>query len=118
MSKPKIAGIAVGALIIGIIIGGAGDTQVVEKEVQVEKIVEQPVEVERNVDQWRKLKEIDDQAFSVAIKNSELCAAGFYAVSKGDVGTIQAVTDETKKTIEEFDKLGGEREEILTELGY
>ena len=106
------------SIFFGILIGASGDTKTIEKEVTVDKIVEVPVEVEKNISEWRELKEIDDKAFQVAISNSELCAAGFYAISQGDADTVQAVADETKKNIQEFDELGGKRKEVLTKLGY
>lgn len=76
------------------------------------------VEVEKNVLIWRELKEIDDQTFLVAAKSSELSSAAFYAISQGDNGTIQAVTEEAKKNSKVFDDLKNKRKDILTKLGY
>ncbi len=76
------------------------------------------VEVEKNAALWQELKEIDDRAFQVAINNSELSAAAFYAVSQGDTGTIEAVTTEVEKNTDEFNVLGEKRKEILKKLGY
>jgi hypothetical protein len=118
MTKTKFGVIIAVAFFIGIGFGGAGKTQTIEKEVVKEVPVEKTVEVEKNGDEWRKLKSIDDEGFIVAGEAMQLCSAGYYAISNGDVNTLEAVTAETKTKTTKMLQLGAERQKVLKTLGY
>ena len=117
MTKKTIA-IGIIIFVLGVGIGGAGKTKTVEKEVVREVPVEKTVQVEKNSDEWRKLKSIDDEGFTVAGEAMELCSAGYYAISNNDVNTLQAVTNETKKKTTKMLQLATERQKVLKVLGY
>lgn len=87
-------------------------TKTIEKEVVVEKVVY----VEKNIEEWKRLKEIDDQAFEVVANTIKLCEMGLD--QNIDQSLFRSIMQSGRVETDKLLELESERIEILKTLGY
>jgi len=104
---------------VGMSIGSSNaKTNIVTKEVPVEKIVIKEIPATCDYSTWKSLKEIDDKGFGYAADGMNLCSEGFEAISEFDVKRIENITKEMTAVGVKIKNTGVERQLILKSLGY
>jgi len=98
--------------LIIIVIFFAGVEKEVIKEVTVEKIVE------KNNDDWKELKTIDDEVFTVAGESVVICSQGYEAIFENDAKKLEKLNEQMSEKAARIDSLAVQRQALLKKLGY
>lgn len=113
MTKKKLGIILVVVFFAGVITAPKTTNEVVET-----KEVVKEVEVEKDLSDWKALKAVDDQGFTIAAENMTLCSEGFQAVTRLDADEMDRVAKQLNKNTEKITDLASQRQILLTKLGY
>jgi hypothetical protein len=72
----------------------------------------------QNESDWRQLKAIDDEGFTLCSQFASDTSEMLYSLSQGDFSAVATYTAKTDETAEDITSVAEERQAMLERLGY